>query len=100
MQFTLGITGDLLTNDGKPCFGTQPLEAIYKKKQIFIEWMDPSIQVLSERETSKYDAILLEVAHDVFRKFSLNEINLLGKENYALYDVKYLFELNEVDGRL
>ena len=35
-----------------------------------------------------------------YASLSLNEINLLGKENYALYDVKYLFELNEVDGRL
>ena len=59
MPFTLGISSDLLTKDGKPCFGIQPLEAIYKEKQILVEWMDPSIQVLSDKETSKYDAILL-----------------------------------------
>ena len=34
MQFTLGITGDLLTNEGNPCFGLQPLEAFYKEKKI------------------------------------------------------------------
>ena len=34
MRFTLGITGDLLTNDGKPCFGLQPLEALYKEKKV------------------------------------------------------------------
>ena len=59
MHFTLGITGDLLTNDGKPCFGEQPLEVICKEKNILCEWMEPSIKVLSEKETSKYDAILL-----------------------------------------
>ena len=59
MQFTLGITGDLLTNDGIPCFGKQPLEVLYKEKQILCEWMEPNIRVLSEKETSKYDAILL-----------------------------------------
>ena len=59
MQFSLGITGDLLTNDGNPCFGEQPLEALYKEKKIFVEWMEPNIQILSEKETSKYDAILL-----------------------------------------
>ena len=59
MQFTLGITGDLLTNEGNPCFGLQPLEALYKEKKILVEWMDPSIQILSEKETTKYDAILL-----------------------------------------
>ena len=59
MQFILGISSDLLTNEGHPCFGNQPLEVLYKEKQISVEWMDPSIQVLSEKETSKYDAILL-----------------------------------------
>ena len=59
MQFTLGISGDLLTNDGNPCFGEEPLRLLYKEKKILCEWMEPSIQVLSEKETSKYDAILL-----------------------------------------
>ena len=36
MQFNIGISSDLLTNEGKPCFGTQPLNALYKHKQIFI----------------------------------------------------------------
>ena len=59
MLFTLGITGDLLKNDGNPCFGEQPLQDIYKEKNILLEWMEPNIKVLSEKETSKYDAILL-----------------------------------------
>ena len=59
MQFIIGISSDLLTNEGKPCFGEQPLEGIYKEKKILFEWMEPNIQVLSEKETSKYDAILL-----------------------------------------
>ena len=45
MQFTLGITGDLLTNEGNPCFGVQPLKALYKEKKILVEWMDPNIQI-------------------------------------------------------
>ncbi|MDA9714730.1 hypothetical protein N9U67_00705 [bacterium] len=59
MQFILGISGDLLTNEGNPCFGVEPLEALYKEKKILVEWMDPSIKILSEKETTKYDAILL-----------------------------------------
>ena len=59
MQFTLGISGDLLTNEGNPCFGVQPLEALYKEKKILGEWMEPSIQILSEKEPAKYDAIRL-----------------------------------------
>ena len=59
MQFTLGITSDLLTRDGNPCFGEQQLKALYQEKKILVEWMDPNIKILSEKETSKYDAILL-----------------------------------------
>ena len=59
MRFTLGISGDLLTSEGNPCFGNKPLESLIKEKQIRVEWLDPSIQILSEKETSKYDAILL-----------------------------------------
>ena len=59
MQFTVGITSDLLTRDGNPCFGEQPLKALYQEKKILVEWMDPKIKILSEKETSKYDAILL-----------------------------------------
>ncbi len=70
MQFTLGISGDLLTSDGNPCFGEEPLEVIYKEKQILCEWMEPSIQTLSEKETSKYDAILLNSP-----KITRNSIN-------------------------
>ena len=50
MQFFLGISSDLLTNEGKPCFGEKPLEVIYNEKTILVEWMDPSIQILSEKE--------------------------------------------------
>ena len=49
----------MLTNEGNPCFGLQSLEALYKEKKILVEWMDPNIQILSEKETTKYDAILL-----------------------------------------
>ena len=34
MEFNLGITGDLLTSDGKPCFGQQPLDNLHKEKKI------------------------------------------------------------------
>ena len=59
MQFTLGISGELLKKDGNPCFGERPLEALYKEKKIFVEWMKPNIPIEFENETSKYDAILL-----------------------------------------
>jgi len=48
----------------------------------------------------KYDAIILAVAHDEFRELSLAQIKAFGKDNHVLYDIKYLLQANEVDGRL
>jgi UDP-N-acetyl-D-glucosamine/UDP-N-acetyl-D-galactosamine dehydrogenase len=48
----------------------------------------------------KYDAILLAVAHDEFKELSLEQIKSFGKDNHVLYDIKYLLDANEVDGRL
>jgi len=48
----------------------------------------------------RYDAILLAVAHDEFKELSLEQIKAFGKDNHVLYDIKYLLDANEVDGRL
>jgi UDP-N-acetyl-D-glucosamine/UDP-N-acetyl-D-galactosamine dehydrogenase len=49
---------------------------------------------------ARYDAILLAVAHDEFKELSLGQIKAFGKDNHVLYDIKYLLDANEVDGRL
>ena len=48
----------------------------------------------------KYDAILLAVAHDKFKKLTSKQIRAYGKDNHVLYDIKYLLKIDEVDGRL
>jgi UDP-N-acetyl-D-glucosamine/UDP-N-acetyl-D-galactosamine dehydrogenase len=48
----------------------------------------------------KYDAIVIAVAHDEFKALSLNEITSYGKNNFVIYDIKYLLKENESDGRL
>jgi len=47
-----------------------------------------------------YDAIVLAVAHDDFNTLGVNKIRALGKEKHILYDIKYLFPADSVDGRL
>jgi len=54
----------------------------------------------NELKGSFYDAIVLAVAHDEFKKLNLKDFNRLGCENYVLYDIKYILSANEVDGRL
>ena len=50
--------------------------------------------------TGKYDAILLAVAHNVFKGISLNQMKNFAKEKHVLYDIKHLLNANDVDGRL
>ena len=47
-----------------------------------------------------YDAILLAVAHHDFKEMSAQSIRALGKGNHVLFDMKYILDADEVDGRL
>jgi UDP-N-acetyl-D-glucosamine/UDP-N-acetyl-D-galactosamine dehydrogenase len=74
---------------------------------VFDPWVDSDestkeygIKILKEPISNKYDAIILAVAHDDFFSLSLEEIKSYGKNKHVLYDVKYILEANEVDGRV
>ena len=49
---------------------------------------------------AKYDAVILAVAHDEFRDFTRQKISSFCKKNFVLYDIKYLLNEDESDGRL
>ena len=48
----------------------------------------------------RYDAIILAVAHNEFKEMGADAIRQLGRENHVLYDIKYILNIDEVDGRL
>jgi len=58
------------------------------------------IRPINKPIDGKYDAIILAVAHDEFKKLSSEQIKAFGKANCVIYDIKYFFQANEVDGRL
>jgi UDP-N-acetyl-D-glucosamine/UDP-N-acetyl-D-galactosamine dehydrogenase len=58
------------------------------------------IKPIDQPIEGKYDAILLAVAHDEFKELSLKQIKAFVKDNHVIYDIKYLLDANEVDGRL
>jgi len=58
------------------------------------------IELVAAPETDAYDAIILCVAHDQFKKLGAAAIRKFGKPGHVLYDVKYVLEKTEVDGRL
>ena len=39
-MFELGISGDLLNSDNKPCFGEAPLKILTRRPDIKFSWMD------------------------------------------------------------
>ena len=48
----------------------------------------------------KYDAIVLAVAHDDFLELTIEQIKAFGQDKCVLYDIKYLLDADQVDGRL
>ena len=74
---------------------------------VYDPWVDKdeavreyNINPINSPKQGKYDAILLAVAHDELKALSVEQIRAFGKDNHVLYDIKYLVEANESDGRL
>jgi len=74
---------------------------------VYDPWVDKveakqecGIEPITQPVQGKYDAILLAVAHNEFKNLSPVEIRAFGKKNHVTYDIKYLLDANEADGRL
>jgi UDP-N-acetyl-D-galactosamine dehydrogenase len=82
-------------------------ESFNCKVDIYDPWVDKqeakreySIMPIDNPIKGRYDAVVLAVAHDEFKKMSIEDIRALGKDNNVIYDIKYLLKSNQVDGRL
>jgi len=58
------------------------------------------ITPVSSPAEGNYDAIILAVAHNEFREMGIHAVRALGKPSHILYDLKYLFSVEESDLRL
>jgi UDP-N-acetyl-D-galactosamine dehydrogenase len=74
---------------------------------VYDPWVDKAeanreynITLVEEPIKRKYDVIVLAVAHDEFKALTLEQIQVFGKDNHVLYDIKYLLNADQVDGRL
>ena len=74
---------------------------------VYDPWIDKAeanreynITLVEEPIKRKYDVIVLAVAHDEFKALTLEQIQVFGKDNHVLYDIKYLLNADQVDGRL
>ncbi len=59
-----------------------------------------NLSLIKEPELGKYDAIIMAVAHEEFKELTSEEVRRYGKEVSIIFDIKFLFEESEVDGRL
>ncbi|MCP3924065.1 MAG: Vi polysaccharide biosynthesis UDP-N-acetylglucosamine C-6 dehydrogenase TviB [Desulfobacterales bacterium] len=74
---------------------------------VFDPWINPTeakkeygISTIETPSLNYYDAIILSVAHKEFIDMGVEKIRGFGNNNHILYDIKYLFNRNQVDGRL
>jgi len=58
------------------------------------------LEMISRPESKSYDAIIIAVAHDVFRDMGAEMIHQFGKDVHVLYDLKYIFGAFDSDLRL
>ena len=83
-----------------------------RRRNINVEIFDPEADskevknlyqinlVKDEKKLKDFDAVIIAVAHDKFKKMSLKKIKSFCKTNSVIFDVKSIFEKHEVDGRL
>ena len=74
---------------------------------VYDPWIDKyeaeeeyGITPIEEPQTGSYDAVILAVAHDEFKALGAKKMHSYGKEQHILYDIKYLLNTDDVDGRL
>ncbi|MGV8834784.1 nucleotide sugar dehydrogenase [Cellvibrio sp.] len=75
--------------------------------QIYDPWADAAeakheygLELIDKPVTGSYQAIIICVAHDVFREMGAEGIRALGAPNHVLFDVKHILPKNAVDARL
>lgn len=74
---------------------------------IYDPWVDPKeveheygLTPITQLKDHHYDAVVLAVAHYEFKNMSIDDFRALAKENYVLYDLKYILGAKESDLRL
>lgn len=82
-------------------------KAFNAKVDVYDPWIDVDeakheygITPVTQLVSGQYDAIVLAVSHKEFIELGIEKIRALGKLNCVVFDVKYLFPVDQVDGRL
>jgi len=83
------------------------LEKYGAKVDVYDPWADTAealheyrLRPIRRLRPGSYDAVVMGVAHDEFRRMGIARVRELGRKDHVLYDIKYVFRADEVDGRL
>ena len=83
------------------------LESCNANVSVFDPWVSKNeakkelnIDLIDKPKLNTYDAIMITVAHDIFKDMGIAGIEELGKKNRVIYDLKYLLPSNKSDLRL
>ena len=83
------------------------LKTYNAKVDVYDPWVDVSIarkeiqiDMIIDLNEKSYDAIIVAVAHKIFKELGSINIKALGKQNCVIYDVKGLLPFDDVDARL
>lgn len=83
------------------------LKSYHAQVEVYDPWVNADdarkeygIDVIASLQPSRYDAIILAVAHDHFLELGAAGIRALGKPDHVLYDIKSILPKSDVDARL
>jgi len=85
----------------------QSLQDYHVEVDVYDPWVDPEqalrhydVSMIDELQEDTYDAIVLAVAHDEFRDTGIEQIARYAHSSRVIFDVKHLFPLEQIEGRL
>ena len=77
------------------------------KVDVYDPWVDAreaqheyGIKPVKAPARGRYDAIVMAVAHKEFREMGIRAIRAFARRPHVIYDIKYVFDAAQVDGRL
>ena len=83
------------------------LEKFGARVDVHDPWVDSreaqheyGIKPVKAPKARAYDAVVLAVGHQQFKDLGAAAVRRFGRKNAVVYDIKYLFKADQVDGRL
>ena len=62
--------------------------------------LEYDLSLVTKLKENHYDAVIIAVAHDQFKELGAKGIRELCKDTAVIFDIKYVLDAKEVDGRL